>query len=46
MTKHLYQSSMTTDLKQDSNEQLKTLGYQFSVAMKFIIMSPIQMNVD
>ena len=28
---------MTTDLKQDSNEQFKTLGYQFSAAMKFIV---------
>ena len=38
---------MTTDLKQDSNEQLKTLGYQISQAMEFIIiMSAIQISVD
>ena len=37
---------MTTDLKQDSKEQLKTLGYQFSEPMKFIVMSPIQMNMN
>ena len=43
----LYQPNMTTDLKQDSKEQLKTLGYQFSAEMKFIIiMCPIQMNED
>ena len=43
----LYQPNMTTDLTQDSKEQLKTLGYQFSAEMKFIIiMCPIQMNVD